>query len=100
MRARALVVFLALSLASLLAASPSYAPPASPAATPSALVGGGFRTVAGDTIDVQIGSGIEKVRYIGIDTPEVHHPRRGEEPGGRAATEMNRRLPRPGGARG
>ncbi|MGH7349819.1 MAG: thermonuclease family protein [Candidatus Rokuibacteriota bacterium] len=35
---------------------------------------------------------VEKVRYIGINTPEVHHPKRGEEPGGRAATEMNRRL--------
>src|SRR4030095_13208345 len=92
MRARALVVFLALSLASLLAASPSPAPPASPTATPSDLVGRVVRTVDGDTIHVQIGSGIEKVRYIGIDTPEVHHPTRGEEPGGRAATEMNRRL--------
>src|SRR4029453_13861872 len=106
MRARALVVFLALALASLLAASPSYAPPtSSTAATPPGpapyplrsgeigdLVGRVVRTVDGDTIHVQIGSGIEKVRYIGIDTPEVHHPTRGEEPGGRAATEMNRRL--------
>ena len=105
MRARALVVFLALALASLLVASPSYAPPASPTATPPGpapyplrseergdLVGRVVRTVDGDTIHVQIGSGIEKVRYIGIDTPEVHHPTRGEEPGGRAATEMNRRL--------
>jgi len=41
---------------------------------------------------VQLGSRIEKVRYIGIDTPEVHHPTRGEEPGGRAATEINRSL--------
>ena len=32
------------------------------------------------------------MRYIGIDTPEVHHPTRGEEPGGRAATEINRGL--------
>ena len=92
MRARALVVFLALALASLLAASPSYAPPASSIATASDLVGRVVRTVDGDTIQVQIGGGVEKVRYIGIDTPEVHHPTRGEEPGGRAATEMNRRL--------
>lgn len=35
---------------------------------------------------------VEKVRYIGVDTPEVHHPTRGEQPGGREATEINRRL--------
>jgi micrococcal nuclease len=50
------------------------------------------RTVDGDTIHVRLASGVEKVRYIGIDTPEVHHPKGGEEPGGRAATEINRRL--------
>src|SRR5260370_30062212 len=50
------------------------------------------RTVDGDTIYVRLASGVEKVRYIGIDTPEVHHPTRGEEPGGREATEVNRRL--------
>lgn len=106
MRARALVVFLALTLASVLAvASSSYAPPAVPTASPSSppsgereqqdgkqLTGRVVRTVDGDTIHVRLASGIEKVRYIGIDTPEVHHPKRGEEPGGRAATEVNRRL--------
>ena len=114
MRARALVVLLALALASLLAlASPSYAPPpAVSTATPAApgpspfgpapyplprgekepLRGRVVRTVDGDTIQVRLASGVEKVRYIGIDTPEVHHPTRGEEPGGRAATEVNRRL--------
>ena len=50
------------------------------------------RTVDGDTIYVRLGGAVEKVRYIGIDTPEVHHPIRGEEPGGREATEVNRRL--------
>jgi micrococcal nuclease len=50
------------------------------------------RTVDGDTVWVRLASGVEKVRYIGIDTPEVHHPTRGEEPGGRAATEINRGL--------
>jgi micrococcal nuclease len=95
MRARALVVFLALALASVLAvASPSYAPPVAPTASQQAggLTGPVVRTVDGDTIHVRLASGIEKVRYIGIDTPEVHHPKRGEEPGGRAATEVNRRL--------
>jgi micrococcal nuclease len=50
------------------------------------------RTVDGDTVHVRLAGRVEKVRYIGIDTPEVHHPTRGEEPGGRAATEINRRL--------
>src|SRR6476661_7066097 len=108
MRARALAVFLV--LASLLGfASPAFAPspstpsPSTPSpSTPSPyplpngergeLTGTVVRTVDGDTVWVRLASGVEKVRYIGIDTPEVHHPTRGEEPGGRAATEINRRL--------
>jgi len=50
------------------------------------------RVVDGDTIHVKLGDRVEKVRYIGVNTPEVHHPSKGEEPGGRAAAEMNRRL--------
>ena len=85
MRARALAVFLV--LASLLAVvSPAYAP------LRDELSGLVVRTVDGDTVWVRLASGVEKVRYIGIDTPEVHHPTRGEEPGGRAATEINRGL--------
>jgi micrococcal nuclease len=85
MRARALAVFLV--LASLLAiVSPAYAP------LRDELTGTVVRTVDGDTVWVRLANGVEKVRYIGIDTPEVHHPTRGEEPGGRAATEINRGL--------
>ncbi len=51
-----------------------------------------LRLVDGDTIHVELGGRVEKVRYIGINTPELHHPRRGEEPGGREAREANRRL--------
>ena len=50
------------------------------------------RVVDGDTIRVDLGGHMEKVRYIGMDTPEIHHPTRGEEPGGRAAAAVNRRL--------
>jgi micrococcal nuclease len=50
------------------------------------------RLIDGDTIWVDTGGRVEKVRYIGIDAPEVRHPTRGEEPGGRAATDANRRL--------
>jgi micrococcal nuclease len=50
------------------------------------------RVVDGDTIYVRIADRVEKVRYIGIDTPEVRHPTKGEEPGGRQALSVNRRL--------
>ena len=33
-----------------------------------------------------------KVRYIGVDTPETHHPMRGVEPYGKEASEANRKL--------
>ena len=49
--------------------------------------------VDGDTIRVRLASGAtEPVRYIGMDTPETNHPTRGEEPYGREATAVNRRL--------
>jgi micrococcal nuclease len=51
-----------------------------------------LRVVDGDTIYVNLAGRDEKVRYIGMDTPEVHHPRRGEEPGGREAARLNRQL--------
>lgn len=50
------------------------------------------RVVDGDTIYVAIGNQIEAVRYIGINTPETHHPTRGRERGGEAAREINRQL--------
>jgi len=50
------------------------------------------KLVDGDTVWVRLADRVEKVRYIGVDTPEVHHPTRGEEPGGREAAEVNRRL--------
>jgi len=60
--------------------------------TPAPVEGTVVRVVDGDTIHVRIGARVEKVRYIGVNTPEVHHPTRGEEPGGREAAEVNRRL--------
>jgi micrococcal nuclease len=50
------------------------------------------KVVDGDTIHVRIAERVEKVRYIGVNSPEVHHRTRGEEPGGREAWETNRRL--------
>jgi micrococcal nuclease len=62
-----------------------------PVRAQSALEGFVTRIVDGDTIHVDVGGRVEKVRYIGVNTPELHHPRKGEEPGGRAAA-MNRQL--------
>ncbi len=50
------------------------------------------RVVDGDTIHVRMGTRLEKVRYIGVNTPELHHPTKGEEPGGREAATVNRQL--------
>jgi len=101
MRARAALLLLALiSLVALVSPSLSSDPAPSPspsAPSPHPLARGErdgevVRTVDGDTIYVRLATGVEKVRYIGVDTPEVHHPTRGEEPGGREATAVNRRL--------
>lgn len=67
----------------LLSAAPAFA---------ELLEGRVVRIVDGDTIHVRVGSRVEKVRYIGVNTPEVHHPQRGEEPGGREAAAINRSL--------
>ncbi len=51
------------------------------------------RVIDGDTIQVCCVFGDRvKVRYIGIDTPETHHPMRGVEPYGMEAAEANRKL--------
>ncbi len=51
------------------------------------------RVIDGDTIEVCCVFGDrEKVRYIGVDTPETHHPMRGVEPYGMEAAEANRKL--------
>jgi micrococcal nuclease len=57
-----------------------------------ALDGVVVRIVDGDTIVVRLPDRLEKVRYIGVDTPELHHPSKGEQPGGREAAEVNRVL--------
>lgn len=50
------------------------------------------RVVDGDTIHVRLADRVEKVRYIGVNAPELHHPTKGEEPGGREAAAVNRAL--------
>lgn len=62
------------------------------AAGPRPIEGLVVKVVDGDTIHVRVDERVEKVRYIGVNAPEVHHPTRGEEPGGREASDANRRL--------
>ncbi len=51
------------------------------------------RVIDGDTIQICcIFGDREKVRYIGINTPEIHHPMKGIEPFGKEASEANRKL--------
>lgn len=59
---------------------------------PDALTGLVVHVIDGDTITVQLGGRMEKVRYGGINAPEVARFMRGPEPGGTDASEMNRRL--------
>ncbi len=63
-----------------------------PAAQGQPVEGTVIRVVDGDTIYVKLADRVEKIRYIGMNTPETHHPTKGEEPGGREAAETNRRL--------
>lgn len=57
-----------------------------------ALTGPVVGVVDGHTIHVRLGGRTELIRYIGIHAPATTHPTRGEEPGGREAAEVNRRL--------
>ena len=88
---RAVVAALVLAFATLAAALGAYTARGTASAT-AVLEGAVVRIVDGDTIHVQIGDRIEKVRYIGVNTPEVHHPRKGAERGGRDAVRVNRDL--------
>ena len=47
------------------------------------------RAVDGDTVVL---TGGERVRYIGVDTPELHHPHKPVQAYAREAMEFNRRL--------
>lgn len=46
----------------------------------------------GDTVKVRLSGEVKTLRYLYIDTPELHHPQRGEEEFGEAAAELNRKL--------
>lgn len=74
--------------------SPSVSPTTPPFPTPT--VAGTttqqarvVRVIDGDTVELEGG---EKVRYIGIDTPETHHPTKGVECYGQVAAQKNAEL--------
>jgi micrococcal nuclease len=50
------------------------------------------KVVDGDTIHVLVAGRRDKVRYIGVDTPETKHPTKGVQCYGRAASAFNERL--------
>ena len=50
------------------------------------------RVVDGETVEVRLGDRVETVRYVGINTPEIHHPTRGRKPYRDAARAANQQL--------
>jgi endonuclease YncB( thermonuclease family) len=75
-----LLVLILLPLPALGAPADAGTPPSG--ATPATLV----KVIDGDTLDVAIAGKVERVRYVGVDTPER------SQPGFEAATEANRPL--------
>ncbi|MFZ9291048.1 MAG: thermonuclease family protein [Ilumatobacteraceae bacterium] len=54
------------------------------------------RAVDGDTLDVRVGGARERVRLVGVDAPETHHPRIGVECQGPEAAARTAALAPPG----
>jgi len=70
-------------------AEPTQRTESIPTSLPAATVTG---VIDGDTAHMRLEGGrIEKVRFIGVDTPETHHPTIGEEPCGRQAAAFTAR---------
>lgn len=74
--------------------TPEAQSPSPPVASPSAQVVAleyavVTRIIDGDTVELENG---QKVRYIGINTPELHHPQKGVECFGLQSSEANKVL--------
>ena len=83
-------------LASIADATVKVSPSADPQSPPHQINGGKSypctRVVDGDTIVVNIEGKNEKVRLIGVDTPETVHPQKPVERFGKEASEFTRRM--------
>lgn len=96
----ALTVLAACGLDTEIAAPDGSSPPTQPVAPDGASAAAAgleeatvVRIIDGDTIEVRLADGrIERVRYIGIDTPETVAPGRPVEPWGPEATAANTAL--------
>lgn len=69
--------------------SPTLIPAIQLVASQSAELATVKRVIDGDTIELSDG---RKVRYIGVDTPELHHPTKGVQCFGKEAMEKNKEL--------
>ncbi len=49
-------------------------------------------TIDGDTIEIEIGGNTYKLRLIGMNTPEIHHPNKGVEFFGKEAYEFTQKT--------
>jgi micrococcal nuclease len=68
-----------------------------PRLLPGGVAGGSVvRTIDGDTIVVRLGGRLERVRYVGVDTPETVKPGTPVQCYGPAAHALNARLLAPG----
>jgi len=81
-----------LSLACMLLTLPLVACEQPTVVPPDAIEALATRVIDGDTIEVEIEGESYKVRYIGIDTPELHHPEKPVEYYAQEAYEKNREL--------
>jgi micrococcal nuclease len=75
----------------------THAPkPAAPAAVKSAVTPPGTYRVTefadGDTLSVDMNGTVERVRFIGVDTPETHDPRKAVQCFGQAAADFTKNL--------
>lgn len=88
MRNLSFTLLCALATSFALYLSPAPAANAPVAASPGAEI----RAVDGDTIEIDAGGERTRVRYLLIDTPELHHPSRPVEELGEEALQLNRKL--------
>ena len=77
------------ALPSFLVPSLTLIPTTQPTSSQSAELATVKRVIDGDTIELTDG---RKVRYIGVDTPELHHPTKGIQCFGKEAMEKNKEL--------